>query len=91
MTSFFEAPDAAELAALESAVDLLYRARFDPRGLVSLLQRFQKKSGKIPWDAATLRRMVEKTRESISLRSPLINPIVRSDRFLHVRKRIQKL
>ena len=79
------------LSSCELAVDLLYKSGFDPRGLVSLFVRFQQSPGRSPLDPALLVKLLEKTRQTIALYAPLRNPIVRSEAFLTIRKRIRKL
>jgi hypothetical protein len=76
---------------VEVAVSLLYRAGYDPRGLVSLWARFRALGLASPYGAELLSRMEEKSREAITLYAPLRNPIVRSDPFLEMRKRVQQL
>lgn len=79
------------LSSCELAVDLLYKSGFDPRGLVSLFVRFQQSPGRSPLDPALLVKLLEKTRQTIALYAPLRNPIVRSEAFLTIRKRIRNL
>jgi predicted Zn-dependent protease len=77
--------------AAERAVDILYRAGFDPRGLVGLLARYQERPELSPVDEGTLERLQEKTRQAIATRAPLRNPVVRSPAFIRIQKRIEKL
>ena len=78
-------------AAAETAVDILYRAGYDPRGLVALWQVFEANQSRSPFDAGTLSRLMERTRQAIAIYPPLRNPVVRSDAFLQMQKRIRQL
>lgn len=77
--------------ALESAMEFLYQAGFDPRGMVHLLGKYQENPEKSPYDEFTVKVMMENAWRMIALHAPLRNPIVRSDHFLALFHRIQKL
>lgn len=78
-------------AALEPALEMLYSAGFDPRGLTSLMARYQQNPDRSPYSAPTVAKMLENTRRIIALHAPLRNPIVRSDRFVALQRRIKAL
>jgi beta-barrel assembly-enhancing protease len=87
----FDFSEEVRLQAAEAAVDLLYRAGYDPRGLVSLWQRFEEQPARSPVSRETVARLLEKTRSAIALHAPLRNPVVRSQAFFDMQKRIQRL
>jgi predicted Zn-dependent protease len=89
--SLFVYTEEEELAAIDTASELLYRAGYDGRGLVALLQRYQANPTQSPHDPARLGKMVDQARRTIALSSPLRNPIVRSSAFMAIQKRMQKL
>ena len=78
-------------AAVEEAVYLLYRAGYDPRGLSSVFELYAENSQFSPIEANTLPRLIEETRRVIAQLSPLLNPVVRTEAFIQIKKRIEKL
>ena len=91
LRGIFDFNEMEDVAASQSGVNVLYRAGYDPRGLVSLWEQYQNNLQHSPYKADTLSTLTEKTRQAIALNTPLRNPIVRSQAFLTVKKRIQKL
>lgn len=85
----FSAKDNDE--AITSAVGLLYDAGYDPRGMVTYLQRTMDNSFHAPWDESELSRLLDQARKSIALLTPLRNPIVQTDDFELIRGKLQKL
>jgi hypothetical protein len=83
-------PDAEEIA-VQDAVDILYGAGFDVRGVVSLYQRYERNPKHSPYDSGLLPRLIEAARLRGSYHAPLRNPVVRSQAFLAVQQRIRKL
>lgn len=83
--------DEANREGIETAVELLYRAGFDPRGILTIWTRYQANLKHSPHDVPTLAKLVEQTRKSLALFAPLRNPIVRSQAFMMIQKRIQRL
>lgn len=79
------------LASAEIAVGLLYRAGYDPRGMVSLWNRYLQSPAISPVEKSTLSALLENTRQWIATSAPLRNPVVRSQEFVAIQKRIQKL
>jgi predicted Zn-dependent protease len=79
------------VAAFRSAVLIMYRAGYDPRGLTALLSRFEKNPAKSPYPASLIARVEQQTRQEIAQYAPLRNPIVRSEAFVSVQKRIRRL
>ena len=79
------------LASAELAIELLYKAGFDPRGLVSMFLKYQQNPSRSPFEPTLLAKLLEKTRHTIALYAPLRNPIVRSEAFLTIRKRVRGL
>jgi predicted Zn-dependent protease len=77
--------------AISSAVNLLYEAGYDPRGLVTFLQHLIDHPARSPWDEGELDRILALTRKNIALLTPLRNPIVQTDDFELIRGKIQKL
>lgn len=80
-----------ETAAFKEAVRVLYEAGYDARGLVSLLTYYEKNIKSSPLDQETIAKLKEETRREIAVLTPLRNPIVRSQSFLMIRKRFQRL
>jgi predicted Zn-dependent protease len=87
----FAFSEPVQLAAAEHAVKLLYSAGYDPRGLVALWALYGRNPLNSPFDSATLNKLQEATRLEIAQYSPLLNPIVRSDAFIRIQKRLGKL
>jgi predicted Zn-dependent protease len=81
----------ARLRALESSMEMMYQAGFDPRGMVLLLNHYKEKPSISPFDAKVTDQLMENSWRIIALHAPLRNPIVRSDRFLAVYQRMKKL
>jgi len=87
----FAFTDADEVEAFETAVGILYAAGYDARGLASLCQRYRSNLEHSPFDEGMLDRIMEATRTQIANLAPLRNPIVRSQAFLMIKKRIERL
>ncbi|MBY0469776.1 hypothetical protein K2X30_01320 [bacterium] len=79
------------LQATEVAVKILYRAGYDPRGLVSVWQRYRDHSKNSPFETSSLNKFDDRAYLAISANTPLRNPIVRSEAFLRIQKRIRNL
>lgn len=77
--------------AVSSAVSILYDAGYDPRGLVTFLQRLVSHPGQSPWEETELQQNIEQARKSIALLTPLRNPVVQTDDFELIRVKLQKL
>ncbi|MBS1963431.1 MAG: hypothetical protein JST04_14545 [Bdellovibrionales bacterium] len=75
--------------AIESTVDRVYKAGYDPRGLVNYFDRIPSKTkGQLETDNEALK---DKARRTIAFYAPLLNPIVRSEDFYKMRKRLERL
>jgi predicted Zn-dependent protease len=85
----FSAKDNDE--AITSAVSLMYDAGYDPRGLVTYLQRLMNNFAHSPWDETELSRLLDQARKSVALLTPLRNPTVQTDDFELIRGKLQKL
>jgi predicted Zn-dependent protease len=90
-TGLFAFPDEYMLETVEPAVGILYRAGFDARGLVSLWGLYRSNPAHSPLEGGILDKLTEKTRTVIAEYSPLRNPIVRSQAFIAIQKRIKRL
>ena len=77
-------------AAIEGAVDRTYKAGYDPRGLVSYFDRVPSEKAKGQFDSET-EVLKDKTRRTIAFYAPLLNPIVRTEDFYKMRKRLERL
>lgn len=77
--------------SVETAVELLYQAGYDSRGMISLWKLYEERSQASPYDTAQLGVLINKTYRTIVSYTPLRNPIVRSDEFLTIQKRIRRL
>jgi predicted Zn-dependent protease len=76
-------------SAIEAAVDRIYKAGYDPRGLVNYFDRVPvRKKNQVESDTEALK---DKARRTIAFYAPLLNPIVRSDDFYKMRKRLEHL
>ena len=91
VSGLFSFSDDAQAEAAEAAVDILYKAGYDPRGLVSLWEKFEKNPKQSPFERGLIPKLLEATRRAIAGYPPLRNPVIRSKAFLAVHKRIQKL
>lgn len=87
----FNFSEAEKIQAFRSAADILYRAGYDPRGLVSILKKFKKNPSHSPYEMGTITKLMENTYAEIAAFAPLRNPIVRSESFLLIQKRIRQL
>jgi predicted Zn-dependent protease len=76
--------------AIEASVERVYKAGYDPRGLVSYFDRTPAKATGA--NAEPLNEAFkDKTRRTISFYAPLRNPIVRTEEFYRMRKRLDRL
>lgn len=75
--------------AIEAAIDRIYKAGYDPRGLVSYFDRLSPKSKKRVDSEPDL--LKDKARRTIAVYAPLLNPIIRTEEFYKMRKRLEKL
>jgi predicted Zn-dependent protease len=80
-----------ELEAIEKAVDILYRAGYDSRGIVSFLQILAKNEERSPFSKQSIDRYIEKARHEIASFAPIRNPIVSTQQFLMIQKRMKDL
>lgn len=87
----FDYSEKQDLDAAERAVDILYNAGYDPRGLVTLWQKLEAVPGRSLYTPAILEKLLESTRRVVALHSPLRNPIVRTQAFGAIHKRLQNL
>lgn len=80
-----------KLASFRSAVRVLYDAGFDPRGVASLLKVYEVHPKESPMSMAMIEKALTVVYSEIARFTPLRNPVVRTDRFLSLQKRISKL
>ena len=80
-----------EQASIGPAIELLYKAGFDPRGMVSLYDRYALTPDHSPYSRKTRDLYIEMMKQEISKFPPLRNPIIRSEEFLLMKQRIKKL
>lgn len=78
-------------ASIRTAVDILYAAGFDNRGLCQLWSVLKNNPSHSPFPEKVLDELDEFTRATTSRYAPLRNPIVRTEEFKSVEKRILKL
>jgi predicted Zn-dependent protease len=76
--------------AIEAAVDRMYKSGYDPRGLVSYFDRIPPRTKKERADPLN-EPLKEKARRTLSFYAPLMNPIVRTEDFYRMRKRLERL
>lgn len=75
--------------AIEGAVDRIYKAGYDPRGLVNYFDRIPTRTkGQLESENESLK---DKARRTIAFYAPLLNPIVRTEEFYKMRKRLERL
>jgi hypothetical protein len=79
------------LAGARKAVGILYHAGYDARGLLLIYDRFLENPNFSPYEKRTLVKLKESVRHEIAMHAPLRNPIVRSQGFLLIQKRIKRL
>jgi predicted Zn-dependent protease len=87
----FNASLQEELASLGPAIEILYQAGFDPRGMISLYDRHSLSPDHSPYSQKTLELYIQTMKQEISKLPPLRNPIVRSEEFIFMKQRINKL
>ncbi len=80
-----------EAAAVRSAVGILYRAGFDARGIISLFSLYRRNPRYSPFKNEDLEQLIEVTHHEIATFAPLRNPVVRSQDFLRIQKRMRQL
>jgi predicted Zn-dependent protease len=81
----------ARKEAVDTAVGMIYRAGYDPRGLATVWKLYKNNFSHSPFDAMTLERLQDQSHQAIAMYAPLRNPVVRSEMFSKIRKRIQQL
>ncbi len=81
--------DVENQRAIEASVERLYKAGYDPRGLVNYFERVPAKRRGLVESETEL--MKEKARRAIAFYAPLLNPIVRTEDFYKMRKRLERL
>lgn len=89
--SVFEFTEAEEIRTFQTAVQLLYQSGYDSRGIVTVLQMFEANRKISPYSEIVLNKLIEQSRYFISSLVPVRNPIVRSQSFVGIRERIQRL
>jgi len=77
--------------AFRSAVQVLYRTGYDPRGLISLIQILMRNPTSSPFDQDFLSDLATEVRREIAVFPPLRNPIIQSNQFLVFQKRVRRL
>lgn len=87
----FDFSEEQNLKACDAAVEILYKSGYDPRGMVALWLQFQKNSPRSPFEPELLAKLMDRTRRAVSVYAPLRNPVVRSEAFLAIQKRIHNL
>jgi predicted Zn-dependent protease len=91
LNGIFSFTDEAEIASAKDAVGILYRAGYDARGLISLCQVYQNNPEHSPHEKDTVSKLLEQARQEIAHFPPLRNPVVRSQSFVLIQKRIRQL
>lgn len=79
------------LQSARESVHIMYRAGYDPRGLISMWRNILEHPEHAYFEKTTLERIIAATRETYAALTPIRNPIVRTDSFLKVRQRIASL
>ena len=71
--------------------EILYQAGFDPRGMISLYELYSLSPDHSPYSPKTRELYIEIMKQEISKLPPLRNPVVRSEEFIFMKQRINKL
>lgn len=79
------------LEAIPIALDILYSSGYDPRGLSRYWEMHDQNIAHSSYEKNSIKKYLDKTRDLISKKSPLRNPIVRTEEFIQIKKRISKL
>lgn len=89
----YEFSEVEDLKAIEGAVDRIYRSGYDPRGLVSYFERVSSLTqGRTSTSfEERIPLLQDKARRTISSYAPLLNPIVRTEEFYKMRKKLERL
>jgi len=87
----FTLNEAEELLALDGAVDIMYHGGYDVRGLLTVLNRMSEHPDCLPSELRKINRFKEYVRGKMTLYAPLLNPIVRTQEFVAMKKRIERL
>lgn len=89
----YEFSEVEDLKAVEGAVDRMYRAGYDPRGLVTYFERMSSfaKGRTATAFESRIPLLQEKARRTIAFYAPLLNPIVRTEDFYKIRKKLERL
>ena len=77
--------------SVRTAIQLMYGAGFDIRGLLEIWLKLQANPARSPYSPKVVEELLDFTRSTISLYAPLRNPIVGSVGFKTIRKRIERL
>lgn len=89
--SWFSIPPEKELAVLETAIEILYQANYDPRGLIGLMKNYQENPSLTRESPETLQRYIEDCYQIVSQYTPLKNPVIRSQEFVGIQGRLRVL
>lgn len=73
--------DSENQKAIEASIERMYKAGYDPRGLVSYFDHLSSEQNVLK----------DKARRTIAVYAPLLNPIVRTEEFYKMRKRLNRL
>ncbi len=79
------------MESISVAVDILYNAGYDPRGMTNFWTMQLNAGSASPYEKEALQKYLEKTREIVAKKSPLRNPVVRTEEFIQMKKRITRL
>lgn len=89
--SIFAFSDQTEINAVKKAVSVLYAAGFDPRGVITLNQKYLEHPEHSSFHPSTVAHLIEEARRSIAVFTPLRNPVVRTKDFLFIQRRMKQL
>ncbi len=79
------------IRAFRSAVQMMYQAGYDPRGLVRLFEHYTQMDKRSPYPTELLEQGIEAIRQEISKYVPLKNPIVRTPGFYKMKQKVMSL
>lgn len=78
-------------ASVRAAVEILYKNGYDVRGLNEVWKVLQEHPNHAPQSAEILDEVIEFTRQAINRYPPLRNPVVNTEKFKSIQKRILEL
>ncbi len=86
-----EKSEAQEKRTFQVAVQILYEAGYDARGIISLLTLYLNHPDYSPYSMSLVSSLIDFSWHEVAVYAPLRNPITNSENFVQMRKRIEQL